>query len=94
MNTPAQLYQPSLRPMPDKLLPLQYPDRFEVPYVSANGDIRWNRKWVNVASAIMGDYVPRCSIVPSSVICRRICSCHSARFICPGVPSTIASVSR
>ena len=29
-------------PMPDKLPPLEYPDRFEVRYVSANGGIRWN----------------------------------------------------
>jgi putative transposase len=57
MNTPAQLYQPSSRSMPNKLLPLEYPDRFEVRYVSANGGIRWNRKWVNVTSAIIGEYV-------------------------------------
>ena len=43
--------------MPNKLLPLEYPDRFEVRYVSANGGIRWNRKWVNVTSAIIGEYV-------------------------------------
>ena len=57
MNTPAQLYQPSNRTMPDKLLPLEYPDRFEVRYVSANGGIRWKRQWVNVTSAIIGEYV-------------------------------------
>jgi putative transposase len=44
--TPACLYQPSLHPMPEKLPPLEYPDRFEVRYVSANGGIRWNRSWV------------------------------------------------
>jgi hypothetical protein len=27
--------------MPDRLPPLEYPDRFEVRYVSANGGIRW-----------------------------------------------------
>ena len=57
MNTPAQLYQPSLRAMPDKLPPLEYPDRFEVRYVSANGGIRWKRQWVNVTTAIVGEYV-------------------------------------
>lgn len=57
MNTPAQLYQPSNRPMPDKLPPLEYPDRFEVRYVSANGGIRWKQQWVNVTTAVIGEYV-------------------------------------
>lgn len=57
MNTPAQLYQPSDRAMPSKLPPLEYPDRFEVRYVSANGGIRWKHQWVNVTSAIIGEYV-------------------------------------
>ena len=43
-QTPASCYQPSPRPMPDKLPPLEYPDRFEVRYVSANGGIRWNQR--------------------------------------------------
>lgn len=57
MNTPAQLYQCSPRAMPDKLPPLEYPDRFEVRYVSANGGIRWKRQWVNVTTAVIGEYV-------------------------------------
>jgi putative transposase len=57
MNTPAQLYQPSNRTMPDKLLPLEYPDRFEIRYVSANGGIRWKRQWVNVTTALIGEHV-------------------------------------
>lgn len=57
MRTPAQLYQPSTRTMPTKLPPLEYPDRFEVRYVSANGGMRWNRHWVNVTSALIGQYV-------------------------------------
>jgi putative transposase len=57
MNTPAQLYQASPRAMPDKLLEMTYPDRFEVRYVSANGGIRWHKKWVNVTSALIGEYV-------------------------------------
>ena len=43
--------------MPDKLPPLEYPDRFEVRYVSANGGIRWNKRWVNVSITCMGEYV-------------------------------------
>ena len=56
-NTPASYYKTSPRQMPDKLLPLEYPDRFEVRYVSANGGIRWNHEWVNVSVCCAGEYV-------------------------------------
>jgi hypothetical protein len=46
------------REMPNKLPPLEYPDRFEVRYVSANGGIRWKKHaWVNVSSVCIGEYV-------------------------------------
>ena len=32
-------------------------DRFEVRYVSANGGIRWNSRWVNVSTVCVGEYV-------------------------------------
>jgi transposase InsO family protein len=56
-QTPASQYRPSPREMPNKIPPLEYPDRFEVRYVSANGGIRWNRDWVNVSSVCIGEYV-------------------------------------
>ena len=56
-QTPATCYHPSPRPMPDRLPPLDYPDRFEVRYVSANGGIRWNHRWVNVSTVCVGEYV-------------------------------------
>jgi putative transposase len=56
-QTPAACYHPSPRPMPDRLPPLEYPDRFEVRYVSANGGIRWNHRWVNVSTVCVGEYV-------------------------------------
>lgn len=56
-NTPASVYTASARKMPDKLPPLEYPDRFEVRYVSANGGIRWSNAWVNVSSVCIGEYV-------------------------------------
>jgi transposase InsO family protein len=56
-RTPASVYQPSPRPMPATLPPLEYPDRFEVRYVSANGGIRWNKAWVNVSTTCIGEYV-------------------------------------
>jgi putative transposase len=57
MRTPAACYEPSPRAMPTKLPPLEYPDRFEVRYVSANGGIRWNRQWVNVSHVCVGAYI-------------------------------------
>lgn len=39
------------------LLPLEYTDRFEVRYVSANSGIRWHRDWINVSSVCAGEYV-------------------------------------
>ena len=57
MQTPASCYLPSPRPMPDRVPPLEYPDRFEVRYVSANGGIRWNKAWVNVSTVCAGQYV-------------------------------------
>jgi hypothetical protein len=56
-QTPASCYAPSARAMPATLPPLEYPDRFEVRYVSANGGIRWNRRWVNVSTVCIGEYV-------------------------------------
>jgi transposase InsO family protein len=57
MRTPATCYEPSLGKMPNKLPPLEYPDRCEVRDVSANGGIRWNHQWVNVSHVCVGAYV-------------------------------------
>jgi putative transposase len=57
MSTPSQLYQSSPRAMPDKLPAIEYPDCFEVRYVSANGGVRWHKQWLNVTSALVGEYV-------------------------------------
>lgn len=56
-RTRASVYETSSRKMPNKLLPLEYPDRFEVRYVSANGGIRWNKNWINVSSVCAGEYI-------------------------------------
>lgn len=56
-ETPASIYVPSRREMPNKVPPLEYPDRFELRYVSANGGIRWNKEWVNVSVVCAGEYV-------------------------------------
>jgi putative transposase len=57
MHRPSQLHQLSPRQMPDKLLPMEYPDRFETRLVSGNGGIRWHKHWVNVSSALIGENV-------------------------------------
>jgi putative transposase len=57
MQTPASRYECSPREMPSKLPPLEYPDRFELRYVSENGGIRWNKGWVNVSITCAGEYV-------------------------------------
>ena len=56
-KTPACTYQASPRPMPSKLPALEYPDRYELRYVSANGGIRWNCAWVNVSTVCAGAHV-------------------------------------
>src|SRR5687768_3854628 len=53
-ETPATCYVASPRPMPDRLPPVEYPDRFEVRYVSANGYIRWSSRWVNASTVCVG----------------------------------------
>jgi transposase InsO family protein len=55
MQTPASRYDPSPRQMPNRLPPLDYPDRFEVRYVSANGGIRWHPQGVNVSHTCIGE---------------------------------------
>jgi putative transposase len=57
LETPAARYQPSLRPYPERLPPLEYPAHFETRYVSHNGGIRWNCAWVNVSITCAGEYV-------------------------------------
>ena len=57
MSKPGQIYVPSSRVMPSRLLPMEYPDRFEVRKVSTAGGIRWGKQYVNVTSALVGEYV-------------------------------------
>lgn len=57
MPTPASVYQSSPREMPNKLQPLEYPDRFELRYVSANGGFRWKSQWVSLSSVLEGENI-------------------------------------
>jgi transposase InsO family protein len=49
LDTPAQHYQPSPRPFPERLPPLEYPRHFEVRRVGDNGCIRWRSERVHVS---------------------------------------------
>ncbi len=55
--TPASHYQPSPRPYPARLPPLEYPGHYEVRRVSRNGGIRWRCTWVNVSQTLGGEAV-------------------------------------
>jgi putative transposase len=54
---PASRSASSPRQLSAKPPPLEYPDRFEGRYVSANGGIRWNRQWVHVSICCAGEDV-------------------------------------
>lgn len=56
-QVPDDWYEPSSREFPRILEPFEYPDRIVSRYVSANGGIRWNCRWVNVSTTLAGDYV-------------------------------------
>jgi putative transposase len=57
LKAPASLYTPSNKPYPAKLPAPEYPDHFEVRYVSANGGIRWKSRWVNVSQTLISQNV-------------------------------------
>ena len=54
---PADHYRSSPRRLPRHLEPLTYPGHFEVRYVSRNGGIRWNSRWVCVSHLLMEQHV-------------------------------------
>lgn len=57
MATSATVYRPSPREFPSRLPEIIYPNHFELRYVSANGGIRFNYRWVNVSHVLKGEYV-------------------------------------
>ena len=56
-ETPASVYRPSRRALPQKLAPVEYPGHFEVRLVSRNSGIRWKHHWVCVTHTLAGEYV-------------------------------------
>jgi putative transposase len=57
MQTPASLYQRSLRCMPSKLPAFDDPAHFEVRRVMISCGIRWKSTWIAVSAACIGEYL-------------------------------------
>lgn len=56
-NTPASVYRPSTRPMPDKLPELEYPGHFRVALVHHNGIIQHQSHRVYVSGLLKGEHL-------------------------------------
>jgi len=57
MDPPAQHYQLSPRPYPERLPPLEYPSYFETRRVGDNGCIRWRSERVHVSAVCAHEYL-------------------------------------
>lgn len=57
MATPASIYQPSSRPFPRKLPPIEYPSHFETRRVHQHGDITWRGQRFFVSQALAGQWL-------------------------------------
>lgn len=57
LETPASLYRPSSRALPERLPAIEYPAHLEERLVSENGGIRWNSCWVCVSHVLAGEIV-------------------------------------
>jgi transposase InsO family protein len=57
MQTPASVYEPSLRPYPDKLPEVAYPDWMEVRMIKAHGCFRWKKHDVFLSEVLWGEPV-------------------------------------
>jgi len=56
-RTPASVYAPSPRPMPERLPEPEYPRHFEVRYLSRSGNIKWKRHQLFVSQALANEWV-------------------------------------
>jgi putative transposase len=54
---PSEVYEPSSRSFPSKLPEVEYPDHFEVRYVSKNHCFRWKCRAIIVCPALIGHYI-------------------------------------
>jgi len=56
-RTPDCCYEPSPRPYPERLAPLQYPSDWQLRQVSPGGQMRWANQYVFVSHALAGEPV-------------------------------------
>jgi putative transposase len=54
---PNDLYQPSHRPYPKRLPPLEYPGHYEVRSVHPGGEIKWQGRYLILSEALGGERV-------------------------------------
>ena len=57
MQTPAAAYQPSLKPYPDRLPEVEYPDIMEVRTIKSHGHFRWKKKDIFLTEVLWGESV-------------------------------------
>src|ERR1700733_7720200 len=57
MQTPASVYEPSLRPYPQRLPEVAYPDWMEVRMIKAHGQFRWKKKDIFLTEVLWGEPV-------------------------------------
>ena len=56
-DTPASLYRPSSRRLPDVLPEPQYPGHFEVRWVSKCGTYKWKRRQLFISQALGHEWI-------------------------------------
>lgn len=57
LQVPADRYQPSPRPMPTVIVPVDYPDDYQVRKASTNAQISFNGRRIRVGKAFRGRYI-------------------------------------
>jgi hypothetical protein len=56
-RTPAELYEPSTRPFPERLPPIEYPGHFEVRRCRSAGAIKWQGRQLFVSEVFRGEFL-------------------------------------
>ena len=57
MQTPASVYQPSLRPYPARLPEVEYPHTMEVRTIKSHGHFRWKKKDIFLTEVLWGESI-------------------------------------
>ncbi len=57
MQTPAEVYQPSPRPYPDRVPDVEYPGHYEVRRVRTDGRIKWQGEFLFLSEVLVGESV-------------------------------------